>query len=247
MEELNDTFLAAFPKQRPPLPERHQKIFVQHYIRNRNSESVVTRVSSKFESWMHLKVAEDTKNNALGSTLELGAGTLNHLPFEPNARDYDIVEPFTDFFKNSPRRNKIRSIYSDIDEIENDKKYDRVISVATLEHICDLPRVVAKAALKLKDGGTLRSAIPSEGTAVWRLAWTFTTGIEFRLRYGLPYAPIMRHEHVNTCFEVRNILELLFEKIEVSYFGLSSHLSLFQMFVCKKPRLEICRKISTQS
>jgi hypothetical protein len=244
MEKQND-WLEAFPKQRPALSKEHQKIFMQHYIKNRNSESVVTSISSKFESWMHLKVAQDTKKNPHGSTLELGAGTLNHLPFEPGTTNYDVVEPFTDLYKNSSRKNLIRSIYTDIDEIEADKKYDRVISIATLEHLCDLPRVLAKAALKLNDGGSFRSAIPSEGTAVWRLAWTFTTGIEFRLRYGLPYAPIMRHEHVNTCFEIRNVLELLFEEVKTSYFGLSSHLSLFQMFVCKKSRLDVCQKIAS--
>jgi cyclopropane fatty-acyl-phospholipid synthase-like methyltransferase len=57
---------------------------------------------------------------------------------------------------------RIRSIYADISEVPAEIQYDRITSVATLEHICNLPEVIARSALLLAKDGVFRASIPSE-------------------------------------------------------------------------------------
>ena len=84
---------------------------------------------------MHRKLAEDVRSGSPKSTLEIGAGTLNQLPYEPLSDPYDIIEPFRDLYESSPNLARVRNIYDDILEIPHTAKYDRIISVAVLEHI----------------------------------------------------------------------------------------------------------------
>ena len=191
---------------------------------------------------MHKKVAEDVKLGVKKCTLEIGAGTLNQLPYEPLSNPYDIVEPFRDLYKSSRNLSRIRNIYDDILEIPGAAKYERIISVAVLEHVCNLPEVVAQSGMLLVDGGQFRAGIPSEGEPLWRLAWKSTTAVEFRLRYNLDYEVLMRHEHVNSAREIEEVLRYFFSEVRISVFGLGRFASFYQFLACTKPRLEICSK-----
>ena len=82
-------------------------------------------------------------------------------------------------------------------KIEN-KEYDRIISIMTFEHLENLPEIVKKCHKLLKKDGLLQVAIPCEGELAFKLGWKLTTGLSFRLKYGLDYSKIMRHEHLNT-------------------------------------------------
>jgi hypothetical protein len=193
------------------------------------------------ESWMHKQVAADNDGSFQpGSTLEIGAGTLNHLLYEPTAYPYDIVEPFAQLLQPCPEFARIRNIYKDIFEIPDDLRYDRIISVATLEHVCDLPKLIAKGALLMHPDGQLRAGIPSEGTWLWKLGWKLSTGLEFRMRFGLNYGLIMKYEHVNTAAEIDSVLRYFFGRVELKVFGLSKSASLYQFFCCEKPDLKRC-------
>ena len=191
---------------------------------------------------MHRKVAEDVRMGSEKSTLEIGAGTLNHLAYEMVSDSYDIVEPFRYLFESSPLAKVLRTIYGDISEIPADRKYDRIISIAAFEHICDLPQVVAKCGLLLNSGGSVRIGIPSEGTILWRLGYTFTTGLEFRRKYKLDYSLLMKHEHVNTAKEIEMVMRHFFSEIESSVFGFSKGLSFYQFYSCSEPRLDRCNE-----
>lgn len=230
-----------FPKSRPPLPDEYQKIFEKHYTENREGGSTASSFAKRLESWMHRKVAEDIKNEKEPmSTLEIGAGTLNHLPYEPHTKPYDVVEPWSYLLEQSSSLTCVRKIYQDVKDIPLGVTYERIISVATFEHILDLPNVVSMIGLMLKDGGQLRVGIPSEGTVLWRIAQTTTTGLEFRLRHGLDYRILTRYDHVNDAAEIEQILKYFFSNIKCSVFGLSRKLSLYQFFSCSVPLLERC-------
>src|SRR5204863_2302140 len=96
------TVLSRFPKQRPPLPEAYQKIYVEHYKRNREGASAASSLSQKMESWMHRKVAGDVVGSDRECrTLEVGAGNLNHLQYEPARGRYDVVESLVDLVAGS--------------------------------------------------------------------------------------------------------------------------------------------------
>lgn len=190
---------------------------------------------------MHRKLAEDVKSGSPKSTLEIGAGTLNQLPYEPLSDPYDIIEPFRELYESSPSLARVRNIYADILEIPHSAKYDRIISVAVLEHICNLPEVVAQSGLLLADGGQFRAGIPSEGTILWRLGWKTTTALAFKRRYNLDYAVLMKHEHVNSAKEIENVVRYFFSEVKRSVFGLARSVSFYQFYACAKPRLDECR------
>ena len=233
-----------FPKVRPALPEKIAEIYGSHYKENRDGGSAASSLSQKLESWLHRRVAEDVVKDSSTprSTLEIGAGTLNQLQYEPSVGDYDAIEPFAQLYEGSSAISRVRNIYSDINDVPSDYRYDRITSVAVFEHICNLPEVIAKAALILKPTGVMRIAIPSEGTPLWTLGWRLTTGLEFRLRYGVDYGLLMKHEHVNTAKEIEGLLRYFFNTVECSVFGASKLLSLYQYYECVSPDLSKCEK-----
>jgi hypothetical protein len=238
---------SSFPKSRPVLPPAYEKIYVQQYKENRQGASIAYSMTQKMESWMHKKIAQDVAYREPGlATLEIGAGTLNHLPYELQSHPYDIVEPFTSLFENAPSLCRVRAVYNDIKDISPETRYDRIISIATFEHICTLPDVVAHSGLLLNNGGQLRVAIPSEGTLLWTLGWKLTTALEFRMRYGLDYSVLMHYDHVNTAREIAEVLRYFFQSITCRCFGLCPALSLYQVYLCSQPYRHRCTQYLKQ-
>jgi len=235
-----------FPKTRPPLPKEIQDIYSAHYKSNREGQTTASSLAQRMESWLHRQVASDVANlqDSAKVTLELGAGTLNQLQYESTVHSYDIIEPFTDLYKSSPILGKVRNIYSDISEVPNSCRYDRITSIATLEHICNLPEVIARSGLLLAENGVLRASVPSEGTLLWTLGWKLTTGLEFKLRHGLDYSLLMKHEHVNTAKEIEEVLHYFFKRIKCKVFGLSKSISIYRYYECHNPIIDRCRKFS---
>jgi hypothetical protein len=231
----------AFPKERQPLPPEYAAIYLQHYRNSREGNSKVLGLAKYAERWMHKKVAQDVRDSEPKATLEIGAGNLNQLPYEPNTSPYDIVEPFRELFESSPDLGRIRNIYDDVSHIPSENRYDRITSVAVLEHVGNLPELVAQSGLLLGEGGTFRAGIPSEGTILWRLGWQTTTALDFRARYNLDYKVLMQYEHVNAAREIEEALRYFFTNTRASVFGPSRSLSFYQFFACWRPRLERCR------
>jgi hypothetical protein len=159
-------------------------------------------------------------------------------------RDYDIVEPFEALYADSPERGRIRNVYADVSEVPAAARYDRITSVATLEHVCNLPEVVARCGLLLAADGVLRASVPSEGTWLWTLGWKLTTGLEFRLRHGLDYGMLMKHEHVNTASEIEQVLKYFFADVSCKVFGLSKATSLYRYYECRRARADRCREFA---
>ena len=239
-----ETLLARYPKTRPPLPPALQAIYAAQYKENREGETTAASAAQRLERWMHRQVAADMAGGRVASTLELGAGTLNQLPFEPAPSSgigapYDIVEPFASLFAGSPHLARVRDVYDDIGQIPDDRRYDRITSIAAMEHICDLPLLLARSARLLAPGGSFRAAIPSEGGMLWTLGWSLTTGLEFRLRHGLDYGDLMAHEHVNTAADIEALAGALFEEVRVKALGIGRQLSLYRFIAAGKPRLDV--------
>ena len=235
-----------FPKQRPILPADYQKIYKKHYEINRKGDSAATGLAQKMETWLHKKVAADVLIDEQKSTLEIGAGTLNQLQYEETGI-YDIVEPFNELYENSSQLIRVRNIYNDISDIDLAIRYDRITSIAAFEHIVDLPTVVAKTCLLLKDDGCLRTSIPNEGRFLWTLGWKLTTGIEFKAKYGLNYSVLMQHEHVNTADEIEEVLNYFYEENTLSMFGIGKTFSFYRFYESKKPRSDRAKEYLEKS
>jgi hypothetical protein len=227
----------SYPKTRAPLSKEIKEIYNRQYKSNRDGDTPASGLAQKMEQWLHKKVSSDVDSLHDKRTLEIGAGTLNQLKYEQSER-YDIIEPFTDLFKDAPELKKIKTVYQDIDEINMSNKYDRITSIATFEHITDLPKVVAKSCLLLEPKGTLRTSIPNEGTFLWSLGWKLTTGLEFKLKHGLDYGNLMKHEHVNTAKEVEEVLNYFYEVNRCDVFGLNKQIGFYRFYESSKPNIE---------
>lgn len=230
-----------YPKKRIELSEDYLKIYKDHYKSNRNGDTTASGLAQKMEAWMHKKVASDVSENHSKKTLEIGAGTLNQLKYE-QSNHYDIIEPFKELFEGSPLLSKINKIYTDIDEVDLSERYDRITSIATFEHITDLPKVVAKSAILLNANGTLRTSIPNEGTFLWKLGWKLTTGIEFKMKHGLEYGTLMRYEHVNNAREIEEVLNYFFHQNKCNSFGLGKGVALYRFYESKNPKVEVAHE-----
>lgn len=219
-------------KSRPPLPPEYREVFDTMYKANRQGKGLMSFLSQKMEAWMHRMVAKSQFSG--NSVLEIGAGTLNQLKYELSASSvYDIVEPFKKLYEDSPYLKKVRKIYEDISQIPNGNKYDRIISIATYEHILNLPEVLAVTKTLVAENGLHVVAIPNEGHFLWKVGWKFTTGLAFRLKYGLDYSVIIRHEHVNTSDEIETLLKTHYTFVKCQVFGLSKRLCLYRVYTCR--------------
>jgi len=227
----------VYPKVRRQLPPEYEAIYKEEYQRNRSGKGTAAGIAVRLEQWMQRKVAMHPQTSPL---LELGAGTLNHVPLEDDVDLYDVVEPFIDLYRDSPYVRRIRHFYPDISDIPPENSYARIISVAVLEHVLDLPALVAHACLLLKDGGRFVAGVPSEGGLLWSFAWRFGTGLDFWLRRRLTYGVLMRYEHVNTAKEIIAVLNIFFNSVSVDRFPLRLlHGSFYTFIEAKIPRKDL--------
>ena len=91
--------LATYPRLRPPLPQGWQAIYTEIYKCSREGKTFLYRLAQSLESWMHREVLCGTNTPRL---LEIGAGTLNHVQYEPAVGRYDAIEPFLELYSNRP-------------------------------------------------------------------------------------------------------------------------------------------------
>ncbi len=113
-------------------------------------------------------------------------------------------------YRNSILKKRINKNYPSFNNLPN-KKYDRIISCATLEHITDLPKFLATSAFKLKNENSFHShSIPCEGYLAWTIANRYISGIFFRLRTGCSYNELMKYEHVNNYDEIYSIIKIFY-------------------------------------
>jgi hypothetical protein len=232
------TLLASYPRSRTPLSPAHAAVFESEYRRNRSGQGGLLSITARLEAWMHRGVAGGA---AGGRLLEIGAGTLNHVPYERSAALYDAVEPWQSLWQDSPNLTAVNHLYKDLAEIEEGNRYDRIVSVAVLEHLTDLPSITARCGLLLAPAGRFLAGIPSEGGFLWGLAWRLTTGIAYRLRHGISYASVMRHEHVNNAAEIRAVVEYFFHDVTERRFPLPFfHLSFYTLLEASRPNMDRC-------
>lgn len=233
--------LNSYPRNRPCLPEAHARHYHREIVAGREGLSFAHRLVLWVESWMHLRVAKEQYSHTI---LELGAGTLNHLKYEKTAQFYDVIEPFDYDYSNTPKSiiKKIRSFYRDLNHIPPHQKYDRIISIAVLEHLEKLPYLVAQSALKLNPGGIFQAGIPSEGEFLWHACSNLSTGILYRLRTGLDYATLMKYEHINQASEIIQIIEYFFEEVKIERFPFSwKTASIYTYIEAQRPILAHCK------
>ena len=71
-------------------------ILFDEYRANRKGNGFASRFGQMLERWMHRRVSCGPATFPL---LEIGAGTLNHVAYEPEDGIYDAVEPWADLYR----------------------------------------------------------------------------------------------------------------------------------------------------
>lgn len=234
-----DQILNRFPKQRPALPPAQHSIYEKEYLSNREGKNLISSFAQKLESWMHQKVTDYVTGERF---LELGAGTLNQVPYLQHQKKafYDVVEPGKFLYQDSQYKDHIRYFFDDIEECND--IYDAIFLIAVLEHVENLPAVLAKMGLLISEDGVCVNAIPSEGGFLWGMSWRLSTGLSYKLRTGFSYGTLMRHEHVNDHDEIIALHKYFFDKVELVYFPVShKHLSFYCCITARHPKLDLCR------
>jgi hypothetical protein len=225
-----EAILGSYPRSRPPLTPAHEKVYAEQYKINRDGATTIDGAAQKLEEWMHRKIAAVEG----APVLELGAGTLNHLRFEREGEAYDVVEPFRALYEGRPVTARVREFFDGAQDVPLDHQYKRIISVAVLEHLPDLPADVARSALLLDDAGVFQAGIPSEGGFLWWMGWRFATGLD--------YGVLMRHEHINDAKTILAVTRHFFEEVRVSRFPTPLHqLSFYTYLEARKPRRDVAQ------
>lgn len=233
--------LNKYPKKRPSLSKKLNKIYKLEYKSNRENKLV-----SFFESWLHNSILTNKKNSKI-NTLEIGAGTLNHLAFEKNISNqkYDIIEPKKFLLKKNKFKKEINKVYPNYRSVP-DNFYDRIISCATLEHLTNLPDFLATSAFKLKKKNSYHShSVPCEGYFAWNLANKIISGLIFRLRTGCNYNELMKHEHVNNYDEIIKTIKFFYKNVKIKFsypFYISPHLAFYSNIYFSHPNYQNCKK-----
>lgn len=220
-----EKLLNSYPRQHPPLSDENRRLYEREYKGNRTGNNLFYALSQWCEGWMHRTIAERAvgRYSSDYKLLEIGAGTLNHVPYERGENRpavFDVIEPLDFMVQDSPHIKQISKLYRDLHEVPAENRYQRIISIAVLEHLEELPYLVAKSALLLTPDGLYQHGIPSEGALLWGTSWRLTTGLSYWLRTGQRYGNLMRHEHVNEAPEIVAVVRYFFDTVELSRFPL---------------------------
>ena len=217
------------------LPYEYEFIYKRFYDDYAFSKSFARKIAAFFESWYHKKIAKMGFSNH--DILEVGCGGLNHIKYEKNFKKYDVVEPKKYLIEsaNNDLKLAISEIYDSIELIPKNKKYNKIISIAVLEHVLDLEEHIKKISTLLKPNGFFALAIPAEGEFLWWLAWRCSTGLAFWLKYKLDYGVLMKYEHVN---DARQIMEILKKYFYIEQFSCyPCKIRNFRLYIALKCRL----------
>ena len=156
-------------------------------------------------------------------TLEIGPGNGAHLTFEnlDDHEEYVALELRDSLAEQiSDRHSNVRVLVGDCQEpfdLPADH-FDRVLAIHVLEHLDNLPATLHEIARVIKPDGRLSVVIPCEGGRVYGLGRRVTVQRQFEKRYGIPYDPMIRYEHINEAREVLEELEPLFRIEHRSFF-----------------------------
>jgi len=173
--------------------------------------------------------------------LEVGCGHGHHLRFYPEiARDnffvgLDISGKF--LAEAASRHGEMRVVQGDAYALPfTDDSYDRVLSIYNLEHLRDLEQALVEVRRVLKPDGRFLVAVPAEGGFLYNVGREFTSRPYMEKKYGLDYDAIIKHEHCNEFWTIRDALARVFAVRRRRYLPFllpSAHLNAIVCFECR--------------
>jgi len=191
--------VAQWPKERPVLTDAQQAIY-----RDWNADFLGSLKPGRF-GWIS-RFDHVFAMRSAGSglrTLEIGAGTGTHLPYEPLG-DYVALDGSEDLASRIPLRPGLEVVVADCERpLPYEANYfDRVLAIHILEHLYDLPTTLEEVARVLRPDGVFSVVIPCQGGRGYTVGQWITTKRMFERRYKTPYRWLIGYDHCNTAREV---------------------------------------------
>lgn len=165
-------------------------------------------------------------------TLEIGAGTGEHLEYEKltniqldNYVAVDIRENMIEVLRS--RFPQVKAIVGDCQERLDfeDGHFDRILAIHVLEHLPNLPNAVKELhRLCDKGHGVLSIVIPCEGSIAYTFARRISAQRVFEKRYKQSYQWLIDREHINLPDEIFQELSPYFKRVSATYFPIPMNL-----------------------
>lgn len=213
---------SKWPKTYPPLSPEKIAInddFVLHW------HEVLPKRYSFVDAFNHNYVVR-TAPHGFTRTLEIGAGTGEHLKYERLD-----TEQKANYFAVDIRENMISELHSQFPEISavvgdcqkrmdfEDSYFDRILAIHVLEHLPNLPAAVREMhRLCDKNRGVLSIVIPCEGSLAYSIARKISAQRIFEARYKQSYRWFIEREHINLPNEIFEELSPFFSLTSSTYF-----------------------------
>jgi len=215
-----------WPKTPEPLREREQAALEEWYQRwtptFHDNHGWIARFNNRFVADLPLPPAA---SGARVRTLEIGAGTGEHVPFvDQTKQEYYSLELRPNFVEVlNGLLGPGHAVAGDIEKHAPwpDAYFDRVIAIHVLEHLRDLPAALTEIRRVLRPGGVLDVVLPCEGGALYQLGREFTSKRMFEKHFSdVSYERIIKSDHVSTYEEVEFELAKAFDVDVKRYFPL---------------------------
>jgi SAM-dependent methyltransferase len=207
--------MVTWPKERPTLTDE-QSAIVTDWV-----NQFLTEVKPSHFGWLTGFDHTFTVRSYAGGqrTLEIGAGTGTHLPYEPDGQ-YVALEGSDELADQIPRRDGLTVVVADCEQRLpwDDDSFDRVLAIHLLEHLYNRPAALDEVARVLRPDGVFSVVIPCEGGRLYSLGRHVTTKRIFEKRYQMPYEWMIRQDHCNSAREVLTELTSRFRVRRRSYF-----------------------------
>ena len=212
---------SKWPKFRPPLSTEQQRIsddFMKYWL------SVLPQRFPLIERFNH-GYAVKASPNSFRTTLEIGAGSGEHLLYEKLSPEQQKGYYALDFRDNMCRQihERFPTVHVVAADCQKplpfpDNSFDRILAIHVLEHLPDLPSAIREVHRACKTTGTFIVVIPCEGGWLYGLARRISAQRIFERRYRQSYRWFIEHEHVNNAHEIIEELRSHFQIDEQSYY-----------------------------
>lgn len=217
----NEAFRAAAPtKQYNALPD--YDALVERWLKNYDSSNYESGLAGFVLKSTHSLIEKPFgPDRTFSNVLEVGAGTLAHMPFVRHQFDRYIASDFdpavVDAAKKLPVPEKVEILRLDGGKLPfEDDSFDRVIATHVLEHVPHPHDALAEWVRILKPGGVLSLILPCDPGMLWRIGRSFGPR-QTAESAGLPYDYYMAREHINSIFNLHQILRFHFPRREVTW------------------------------
>jgi ubiquinone/menaquinone biosynthesis C-methylase UbiE len=215
-----ETAAKAAPKNYRPLPDYDALVarWLGNYDRSNYDRGLSASVLRNTHALVERPFGPDS---AFPQVLEVGAGTLAHLPFVRHRFERYIASDFDqsvlDAVKDAPRPKGVELLKLDGSSLPfDDCSFNRLIATHVLEHVPFPHLAIQEWVRVLKPGGVLSLILPCDPGWAWRLG-RYLGPRKQAEKAGLPYDYYMAREHINSIFNLDQLLKYHFPKREITW------------------------------